>query len=64
MSCVTLQGTCFDKHTSLAFNSIPGYALISDAYCIISHCGVAIYLNNDFCIKENSSIIPFSKYGY
>ena len=35
-------------HTDLAFYSIPGYTLISDAYRISSHCGVAIYLNNDF----------------
>ena len=41
-------GTCFDEHTDLAFYSIPGYTLISDAYRISSHCGVAIYLNNDF----------------
>ena len=45
---ITLQGTCFDEHTDLAFYSIPGYTLISDACCISSHCGVAIYLNNDF----------------
>ena len=32
----------------MAFYSIPGYTLISDAYRISSHCGVAIYLNNDF----------------
>ena len=48
ISCITLQGTCFDEHTDLAFYSIPGYTLISDAYRISSHCGVAIYLNNDF----------------
>ena len=29
----------------MAFYSIPGYAFISDAYRISSHCGVAIYLN-------------------
>ena len=49
ISCITLQDTCFDEHTDLAFYSIPGYTLISDAYHnISSHCGVAIYLNNDF----------------
>ena len=46
--CITLQGTCFDEHTDLALYSIPGYTLISDAYLISSHCGVAIYLNNYF----------------
>ena len=25
ISCITLQDTCFDKHTDLAFHSIPGY---------------------------------------
>ena len=50
ISCIyiTLQGTYFDEHTDLAFHSIPGYTLISDAFCVSSHCGVAIYLNNDF----------------
>ena len=52
MSCITLQGTCFDEHTDLAFHSIPGYTLISDAYRISSHCGVAIYLNNDFSYER------------
>ena len=47
-SCITLQDTGFDEHTDLAFHSIPGYTLISDAYRISSHYGVAIYLNNDF----------------
>ena len=28
ISCITLQGTCFDEHTDLAFHSIPGYTLI------------------------------------
>ena len=46
ISCITLQGTCFDEHTDVAFYSIPGYTLISDAYRISSHCGVAIYLND------------------
>ena len=45
ISCITLQGTCLDEHTDLAFHSIPEYTLISDAYRISSHCGVAIYLN-------------------
>ena len=48
ISCIALQGTCFDEHTDLAFYSIPGYTLISDAYCISSHYGIAIYLHNDF----------------
>ena len=48
ISCITLQGTCFDEHTDLAFYSISGCTLISDAYRINSHCGVAIYLSNDF----------------
>ena len=48
ISCITLQCTCFDEHTDLAFYSIPGYTLISDAYSIHSHCDVTIYLNNDF----------------
>ena len=63
IACITLQGTCFDEHTDLAFHSIPGYTLISDAYRISSHCRVAIYLLNGFCQKENSSIIlqQFSK---
>ena len=53
ISCITLQGTCFDEHTDLAFYSIPGYTLISDAYRINSHCGVAIYLNNNFSYEIN-----------
>ena len=44
--------TCFDEHSDLAFHSIPGYTLISDAYRISSHCGVAIYLNNDFSYER------------
>ena len=48
ISCIALQGTCFDEHPDLAFYSIPGYTLISDAYLISSHRGVAIYLNNNF----------------
>ena len=46
--CITLQATCFEEHTDLAFYSKPGYTWISDAYRISSHFGVAIYLNNDF----------------
>ena len=61
ISCITLEGTCFDEHTDLAFYSIPGYTLISDAYRIISHSGVAIYLNNIFLherklIKRTSTV--------
>ena len=52
IACITLQGTCFDEHTDLAFHSIPGYTLISDAYRISSHCGVAIYLNNDISYER------------
>ena len=48
ITCITIQGTCFDENTDLAFYSIPGYTLISDAYRISSHCGVAIYVHNDF----------------
>jgi len=48
ITCITLQGTCFDEHTDLTYYSIPGYTLISDAYRISTHCGVAIYLHNDF----------------
>ena len=48
ISCITLQGTCYDENTDLAFYLRPGYTLISDAYRISSHCGIAIYLNNDF----------------
>ena len=36
----------------MAFHSIPGYTLISDAYRISSHCGVGIYLNNDFSYER------------
>ena len=54
ISCITLQGKCFDKHNDLACYSIHGYTLISDAYRISSHCGVAIYLNKDFSHEENS----------
>ena len=52
ITCITLQGTCFDEHTDLAFYSIPGYTLLSDAYRISSHCGVAIYLHNDFSYER------------
>ena len=52
ISCITLLCTCFDEHTDLAFYSIPGYTLISDAYRISSHRVVAIYLNNDFSHKK------------
>ena len=36
----------------MAFHSIPGYTLISDAYRISSHCSVAIYLNNYFSYER------------
>ena len=48
--------TCFDEHTDLAFHSIPGYTLISDAYRISSHFGVALYLNNDFSYERKLNI--------
>ena len=52
ITCVTLQGTCFDENTDLTFYSLPGYTLLSDAYRISSHCGVAIYLHNDFSYER------------
>ena len=52
ISCITLQCTCFDEYTDLIFPSIPGYTLISDAYRISSHCGVAISLNTDFSYER------------
>ena len=42
----------FDEYTDLAFHSIPGYTLISDAYRISSHCGLAIYIYNDFSYER------------
>ena len=48
ISCITIQCTCFDVPTDLAFYSIPSCTLISDAYRISAHKGVAIYFNNDF----------------
>ena len=44
---------------NLAFYSIPGYTLISDAYRISSHYGVAIYLNKDFSHERNSTSTVF-----
>ena len=48
ISCITLQGTCFDENTDLDFYSLPGYTLISEAYRISSHCGIAIYIHDNF----------------
>ena len=64
IACITLQGRCFDEHTDLALHSIPGYILISDTYHISSHCGVAIYLNNDFSYERkfiNNTSAVFEK---
>ena len=52
--CITLQGTCFDEHTDLAFYSIPEYTLIADPYRLSTHCGVAIYLHDDFSYDRKS----------
>ena len=52
ISCITLQGTCFDDHTDLNMYYIPGYTLISEAYRISSHCGVAIYINDQFSYER------------
>ena len=52
ISCITLQGTCFDEHTDIDFYSLPGYTLISDTYRISSHCGIAIYLHDDFSYER------------
>ena len=52
ISCITLQGTCFTEHTDLNMYSIPGYTLVSEAYRISSHCGVAIYIHDDFSYER------------
>jgi len=52
ITCITLQGTCFDEHTDLNMYSIPGYSLISEAYRISSHCGVAIYIHDDYSYER------------